>query len=260
MIKNIFQRIGSQQRNPETKFPIDLKPLEKILQYTFKDKQLLLLAVKHRSYLSITNENEYDSNERLELLGDAVLELIATDYLYHRFKTEDEGVLSQKRSVLVSRLVLGKIAAELKLGDFLLLNKGEEKTGGRTRHSNLANLFEAVLGALYLDGGYAAAEKFVHTFLLKRTDELLAQESNFNYKSTLLELAQANGLGVPVYRVLKETGPDHQKQFLVSAELPDKRNARGSGKSKKKAEQKAAAELLHILKQDISEKKNEKSD
>ncbi len=260
MIKNIFQRIGSPQRKPQTKFPVDLKPLEKILQYTFKNKQLLLLSVKHRSYLSITNENEYDSNERLELLGDAVLELITTDYLYHRFKTEDEGVLSQKRSILVSRLVLGKIAAELELGDFLLLNKGEEKTGGRTRHSNLANLFEAVLGAIYLDGGYLPAQKFVTTFLLNRTDDLLAQESNFNYKSTLLELSQADGLGVPIYRVLKETGPDHKKQFLVSAELPDKRSAQGSGKSKKKAEQKAAAELLHILKQDISAFKQEKSD
>ncbi len=260
MIKNIFQRIGSPQRSKQSNLPIDLKPLEKILQYTFKNKQLLLLSVKHRSYLSITNENEYNSNERLELLGDAVLELITTDYLYHRFKTEDEGLLSQKRSILVSRLVLGKIAAELELGDFLLLNKGEEKTGGRTRPSNLANLFEAVLGAIYLDGGYAAAEKFIYAFLLKRTDELLAQKSNFNYKSTLLELSQANGLGVPIYRVLKETGPDHQKQFFVSAELPDKRNARGSGKSKKKAEQKAAAELLQILKRDIDASKKDDGD
>ncbi len=251
MIKNIFQRIGNKQKTSGETFPINLAPLETILRYIFKNKQLLLLAVKHRSYLTITNGHEYDSNERLELLGDAVLELIVTEYLYDRFKTEDEGTLSQKRAILVSRLVLGKIAAELRLGDFLLLNKGEEKTGGRTRPSNLANLFEAVLGAVYLDGGYEPAKEFVYAYLLKRADELLAQESNFNYKSALLEYAQAKGLGVPTYRVLKETGPDHKKEFFVSAELPDKRSARGSGKSKKKAEQKAAAELLHILKQDI---------
>jgi len=258
MIKNIFQRIGSSQQNAGKKLPLDLKPLEKILQYTFKNKQLLLLAVKHRSYLSITNENEYNSNERLELLGDAVLELITTEYLYHRFNTEDEGTLSQKRSILVSRLVLGKIAGEMQLGSFLLLNKGEEKTGGRTRHSNLANLFEAVLGAVYLDGGYAPAQKFVNTFLLNHMDELLSQESNFNYKSTLLEFSQAQGLGIPTYRVLKETGPDHKKEFFVSAELPDKRAARGSGSSKKKAEQKAAAELLRILNQDTTALEQEK--
>lgn len=260
MIKNIFQRIGNTQKESGKALPLDLKPLEKILRYSFKNKELLVLAVKHRSYLSISHEHEYDSNERLELLGDAVLELIATEYLYHRFKTEDEGSLSQKRSVLVSRMVLGKIAAEMQLGSFLLLNKGEEKTGGRTRHSNLANLFEALLGAIYLDGGYTPSQKFVQTFLLKKTDTLLSQESNINYKSTLLELAQAQGLGIPTYHVLKERGPDHKKEFFISAELPDKRSAQGSGKSKKKAEQKAAAELLRILKRDTTVLKKGKSD
>ncbi len=259
MIKNIFQRIGNPPFAAGETLPVDLKPLEKILRYTFKNKKLLLLAVKHRSYLSLTNENDYSSNERLELLGDAVLELIATEFLYHRFETEDEGVLSQKRSVLVSRQVLGKIAAEMQLGNFLLLNKGEEKTGGRTRPSNLANLFEAVLGAVYLDGGYKAAQKFVSVFVLNQMDELLHHESNFNYKSALLEFSQAKGWGTPKYNVLKETGPDHKKQFRISVELPDDHTAQGSGSSKKKAEQQAAAELLRHLQQEETASKSEKS-
>ena len=244
MIKKLFQRIG---KTSEDSFPIQFDSLETILQYRFKDKTLLLKALKHRSYLSVSNEEDFHSNERMELLGDAVLELIATEHLYFKFDEEDEGILSQKRSVIVSRSVLGKIAEGMNLGDHLLMNKGEEKTGGRKRPSNLANLFEAVLGAIYLDGGYDAAKKFTQTFLLAHLDSLLTQKSYFNYKSTLLELSQAKGWGIPKYKILKESGPDHDKRFLVSVEILNIGSAKGNGTSKKKAEQKAAENLLQIL-------------
>ena len=249
MIKKIFQRIGNSIQTSSDAALIDFKSLENILKYTFKKKQLLLQAMKHKSYLSISNEEEYDSNERLELLGDAVLELITTEHLYLQFKKEDEGTLSQKRSVLVSRTVLGIIAKDMELGEYLLLNKGEDKTGGRSRSSNLANLFEAIIGAIYLDGGYEPAKQFINRFVLNQRDELLAQETYFNFKSTLLELSQAKGWGLPKYKILKESGPDHDKRFLVAVEISHMGAAKGSGSNKKKAEQKAAATLLRTLEQ-----------
>lgn len=251
MIKDLFHRLSPQRLVADSNVSIDLDALEKVIQYRFRDKDLLVHAMKHKSYLSVSNEADHASNERLELLGDAVLELITTEHLIKQFPTENEGELSQKRSVLVSRSVLGKLTRNLELGDFLLLNKGEEKTGGRSRPSNLANLFEAIVGAIYLDGGYQPAHQFVHHFLLSKMDKLLHQQTYFNFKSALLEKAQARGWGSPRYKIIKESGPDHNKRFLVAVEIPKKGTARGSGSSKKKAEQKAAAQLLQTLEQDL---------
>ncbi len=260
MIKNIFQRIGSLKLSEDLADHPDPRELEKIIQYKFRKKNLLILALKHRSYLSLSNEEDHMSNERLELLGDAVLELITTEHLYTDFPEKDEGSLSQMRSVLVSRAVLGKIAEELNLGNFLLLNRGEEKTGGRNRQSNLANLFEALLGAIYLDGGYKPAKIFVHQFVLDQKENLLAQETNFNYKSAVLEYAQSNGWGFPLYHVQNESGPDHEKHFEILAKIPDIATALGKGSSKKKAEQNAAAALWQKLKHQQREKPASKSD
>ncbi len=255
MIKEIIQRIGIPLPEKE-KFPVDLKNLEKKLEYTFQDKELILKALRHRSYLSLSNQDNIESNERLEFLGDAVLDLIVTDHLYKNFKGQSEGILSQKKSILVSRQVLGHLTERLDLGAYLLINKGEEKTGGRKRLSNLANLFEAVLGAIYLDTGIKSAEKFVYRVLLDQRDEFLKTKTYFNYKSSLLEFAQANGLGLPKYQILAEEGPDHEKRFIIQVKVNDKWSAKGTGKSKKKAEQQAAKNVLQKI-EDSKDKKSE---
>jgi len=242
MLKIFHQRIGNKSTVDLEAF--DARSLQKKIGYSFKNKSLLIHAFKHRSYLSLTHEASYESNERLEFLGDAVLDLIVTEDLYYKHPTTNEGVLSQWKSVLVSRQVLSKLVHEIGLGAYLLIDKGEEKTGGRKRFSNLANLFEAVLGAVYLDGGYKAAKKFTYKFLLSRQEELLEIKSFFNYKSALLEYTQGKGWGAPRYRVVKESGPDHAKQFIVEVYLGKRFLAEGSGKSKKKAEQEAARNAL----------------
>lgn len=246
MITKIIQRIGKKNRGRE-KYPVDIAAVESSIHYQFRDKNLLLLALKHRSYQNGSPENGIESNERLEFLGDAVLDLITTEHLYSHFTDHDEGTLSKKKSVLVSRQVLGHITEQLGLGRYLLINKGEEKTGGRSRRSNLANLFEALLGAIYLDAGIEPSRKFVDTFVLKRSEEFLSTNTFFNYKSGLLEFAQSRGWGFPKYQVISEKGPDHDKKFVVVAKVNNKWSAKGSGRSKKRAEQQAAQNLLNKL-------------
>jgi ribonuclease III len=248
LIKKILQKIGSDK--VEIQSPLCVGEIEDIIGYTFKNKSLLIQAFKHRSYLTLYNENSIHSNERLEFLGDAVLDVIVTEHLYHKFKNEEEGDLSKKKSVLVSRQVLSSITESLNLGKFLLINKGEEKTGGRKRLSNLANLFEAVLGAIYLDSGLKHAGVFVEKFLFTKREELLARATYFNYKSTLLEYSQAKGWGIPEYKVIHESGPDHNKQFEILVTANREWKATGRGKSKKKAEQMAAKNVLKKLNDD----------
>lgn len=246
IIKKFLQRIGNEKAM--VKAPFQLSDIEDIIEYTFKDKSLLIQAFKHRSYLTLNNEESANSNERLEFLGDAVLDLIVTDHLYHRFNKEEEGDLSKKKSVLVSRPVLCGITENINLGNYLLINKGEEKTGGRKRMSNLANLFEAVLGAIYLDGGLKPAKAFIERFLFIKREELLARAKYFNYKSALLEYAQARGWGIPTYDVVRESGPDHDKYFEVLVTANNHWRAKGKGRSKKKAEQMAAKNVLRKIK------------
>ncbi len=248
MIKRIFQRIGPARRNDPV-YPVDFGEVEQIIHYKFKDRSLLQQAFKHRSYLTLSHESAEQSNERLEFLGDAVLDLLVTEHLFRHFPEENEGDLSAKKSVLVSRRVVGKLVEELDLGRYLLINRGEEKTGGRSRLSNLANLFESLLGAIYLDGGVEPAKKFVHDFLLHRMDEFLNMKTLYNYKSALLEFSQAQGWGAPQYRVIHESGPDHNKRFIVAVAVNDRVRAQGSGLSKKKAEQMAAQNALIQIKE-----------
>lgn len=229
-----------------TNSQIDLTSLQKTLKYVFNDQQLLIQAMSHRSFY-IDSDKQLSSNERLEFLGDAVLDLHITEFLYKTFPKENEGFLSQKKAVLVSRIVLGKISKELGLGEFLILNKGEEKTGGRKRLSNLSNLFEAVLGAMYLDGGFSASGKFIDNFLISRHKELLRTRTYFNYKSLLLEFAQSKGWGTPQYTVVDESGPDHQKTFVIKVQVNNEWSAEGQGSNKKGAEQHAAQNSLTLL-------------
>lgn len=223
--------------------PVDIEALQRLIKYRFKDENLILQALCHRSFY-VDSEEQINSNERLEFLGDAVLDLLITEFLYSTYKDENEGLLSQKKAVLVSRKVLGKISNESGFGAFLILNKGEEKTGGRKRLSNLANLFEAILGAIYIDGGLVAAKKFVKSLVIVRHKELLDTESYFNYKSSLLEFAQSKSWQVPRYSVVNESGPDHQKEFVVRVEINNQWAANGKGTNKKMAEQDAAKNTL----------------
>jgi ribonuclease-3 len=224
--------------------PVDYKKIEGLLGYNFNNRNHITICFKHRSYLTITREPSWHSNERLEFLGDAVLDLVVTEYLYNAFPQYREGELSKMKSVLVSRTVLAEIVLKMELGEYLLMNRGEEKTGGKKRTSNLANLYEAIVGAIYLDGGYTHAQKFIRTSLLNNHEELLCRKKYINYKSILLEYAQGKGFGTPHYKVMQEEGPDHQKEFLVEARITPNNQASGKGSTKKNAEQQAAYYLL----------------
>ncbi len=256
MIKKILERFGLQ--SGETDLPIPITEIEHKINYQFKDKNLIFRAFKHRSYLNLTHENSIESNERLEFLGDAVLDLVIADYLYQAYPEEDEGKLSKKRSVLVSRPVLAQLSEEMGLGEYLLLDKGEEKTGGRKRLNNLANLFESVLGAIYLDGGIEAARSFVDQFVVQNSERLLKVKRYHNYKSALLEKAQSKGWGNPIYQIVHESGPDHKKQFVVRVNVNKRWIAKGVGSSKKQAEQLAARNALKKLENGNAQNHNNK--
>jgi ribonuclease-3 len=210
----------------------------------FKNQALLVTAFKHRSYLNITNEQREASNERLEFLGDAVLDLAVTQFLYQKFPKRNEGQLSKIKSILVSKPVLAETASQLSLGELILINKGEEKTGGRQRQSILSDTFEAIIGALYLDQGMEQAKDFIDQYLLRKFKTIMQRELYTNYKSALLEHVQSRFNDLPEYRVIQEMGPDHDKSFVVAVKIQGKEIGRGRGKSKKVAEQEAAKEAL----------------
>ncbi|MGH1363100.1 MAG: ribonuclease III [Calditrichia bacterium] len=221
---------------------------QKQFQLTFSDESLILTALKHRSYLNATNEKRIKSNERLEFLGDAVLDLVVTQFLYETFPGKSEGQLSKAKSVLVSKPVIADKANLMNLGDLVLMNRGEEKTGGRTRKSIIADAFEAIVGAIYLDMGLQMADEFIHTYLLDDHGKTLQKGMYRNYKSILLEYAQGEGYSLPNYRVVRETGPDHAKQFVIEVWVNNEALGTGEGKSKKRAEQDAAREAVEKLK------------
>jgi ribonuclease-3 len=243
MAINFLRKISSYFI-PEHSDELEFKSVESVIGYKFHDHSLLVKAFTHRSYLSVSGGAAFDSNERLEFLGDAVLDLVITEFLYKALPETSEGTLSQMKSILVSRQVLAGISAGLQLGEFLLVNHGEEKTGGKNRPSNLANLYETILGAIYLDGGLANARSFIEDTLLADYQQVLKDKSLINYKSILLELAQSQAGSVPVYSLVEESGPDHEKKFVMDVKLNGSGQARASGKSKKLAEQRAAYQLL----------------
>ena len=185
--------------------------LQKKIGYTFKNQQILLQALKHRSYLVNSGEERRASNERLELLGDAVLGFLVTEYLYHHFPSESEGVLTNYKSLLVSGPLLGEFANELKLGSYLLLHDAESRAGGRQRLSILADAMESLIGAVYLDGGVEAARQFVARHISHRMDSLLNDERLRNSKSLLQEFCQRFNHQGPIYSVEEASGPDHQR-------------------------------------------------
>lgn len=223
------------------------KDLESKLTYTFKDKKLLSLAFTHRSFYNENRQLVDEHNERLEFLGDSVLGLLISDYLYQNLPSRPEGELSQIRAHLVEASTCARLLQKLGLSSYVLLGKGEKLNEGRGRDTILADLFEALIGAIYLDGGLDQARDFFwHHF--KEEIEHVLKEPVRNWKAELQDYSQKKYQKPPIYKVEKETGPDHSKIFLVIACLEDKEVGRGTGSSKKEAEQSAAQDALTKIK------------
>lgn len=219
--------------------------LENTISYSFKEHQLLERALTHKSF---ANENKVPyHNERMEFLGDAVLSLVVSEYLMKACPDSNEGDLSRLRAAVVSEPALAVIARRIDLGSYLLLGKGEELTGGRNKDSLLANTLEALIAAVYQDQGKDAAQTFVIRFFEDVIQETSTSRINLDYKTKLQELCQERLKQLPEYRVVSETGPDHQKQFDIELLLKGQAFGRGTGRSKKEAEQKAAKEALEKL-------------
>jgi ribonuclease-3 len=225
----------------------NLQDLERKIGYRFKDLANLCCALKHRSCLADLSQERIDANERMEFLGDAVLDLISSEYFYHSFPEKVEGELTKVKSVMVSGSVLVKEARRLGLGKYLFLSENEEKTGGRSRRSILEDAYEALIGALYLDGGYKTVRRFIENGLLSNWEEIVQRPEFINYKSLLLEHAQQHSLPNPSYILRRESGPDHAKNFLVEVFLDGKKLGQGEGRSKKIAEQMAACQAVEKL-------------
>ena len=217
--------------------PDELDALEEILGVRFADRGLLLRSLAHRSWCAENDEAE--SNERLEFLGDSVLGLVVTNYVFENFPHLPEGQLSEVRAGVVNARVLAEVASELGLGDFLLLGKGEDAAGGRAKQSILADAFEAVVAAVHLDAGFETARDLVMRCLGERIAEAAAGPGGSDYKTRLQELTAARVLGRPRYLV-KDEGPDHAKHFYATVLIGDRPYGEGEGRSKKQAEQAAA--------------------
>lgn len=226
----------------------DFEKLEKIIKISFIDQALLRQAFTHRSFLNENRGLKLEHNERLEFLGDAVLELAVTDYLYKKFPNKPEGELTAFRSALVNANTLADIAADLDFNSFLLLSRGESKDTGRARQYILANTIEALIGALYLDQGFKAADTFITHFILSKFDEIHKSGAWIDAKSHFQEKAQEHMGATPVYKTIKEFGPDHDKRFSVGVYVHDNLIADGEGRSKQDAEQAAALKGLKAQK------------
>lgn len=223
---------------------IKFSDFEKKTKITFKNKDLLKQAFIHRSYINENSGTKLSHNERLEFLGDAVLELIVTDFLYKKYPSYTEGELTALRSALVNAVIISEIALTIGMNDYLLLSKGEAKDNGKARQYILANTFEAYVGALFLDQGYDVVDSFVHKFLLPKTSEIVSKKLWRDAKSLVQEKAQEFVNFTPAYKVLHESGPDHDKHFTVGIYFGKDLIAEGKGKSKQEAEQKAAEVAL----------------
>lgn len=211
----------------------------------FKDQALLTTALTHRSALNEKNSSANISNERLEFLGDAVLEHATTKFLYDKFPDEPEGILTAYRSALVKTESLAQIASELGLGEKLHMSKGEEATGGRSNIGILADTMEAFLGALYLDQGFETVNELLNKILFPNIDEIISKKLYRDAKSYLQEVVQALGHETPTYKVITEVGPDHDKEFTVSVSVEEAVVSTGTGKSKQHAQQDAARKALN---------------
>lgn len=227
---------------------IDFSKLEKKLKVKFKKKDMLVQAFCHRSYLNENPDFHLENNERLEFLGDAVLELVVTEYLFQKYPKKSEGELTNWRASLVNAKILAEIAGDLDFNSFLLLSKGEAKEMGKARQYILANTIEAFIGAAYLDRGYKICKDFIERFLIVKLSYIIKAGLFKDAKSCFQEEAQEKKGITPTYKVLRERGPDHAKHFIIGVFLDKTLIAEGEGFSKQEAEEAAAKKALEIKK------------
>ncbi len=227
-----------------------IEQLEKKIGIKFKNKDIIQQAFVHRSYLNENKDFPLDHNERLEFLGDACLELVVTEYLYKNYPNP-EGELTNWRAALVRGTMISKISKELGFEKHLLLSKGESKSKGKAKDLILANTFESVLGAIYLDKGYKAVDKFIKKFLLPKLPEIISKELYYDPKSRFQEMVQEKTGITPNYKLEKEEGPDHAKIFTMSVFVEDKKITEGTGQSKQAAEQEAARAAIDIWEENL---------
>lgn len=225
---------------------IDFSLFEKKTNIIFKNKKLLEQAFIHRSYINESSGNKLSHNERLEFLGDAVLELVVTDYLYNKYSDCDEGELTAYRSALVNAVIIGEVALILGMNEYLLLSKGEAKDIGKARSYILANTYEAYVGACYIDQGYEVARDFIANSLFGKIDMIVKEKLWRDSKSLVQEKAQEYFNITPSYKVMSEVGPDHDKHFTVAILFGELHIAEGKGHSKQEAEQSAARRALEV--------------
>ena len=223
---------------------MDFSKFEEKAGISFVDKALLKQAFTHRSYLNENKDLKLEHNERLEFLGDAVLELVITDFLFHKLKDSSEGELTALRSALVNADTCAVVASSLGANEFLLLSKGEAKDTGRARQFILANTLEAIIGAIYNDQGYESAKKFILDHIAPLVDEIISAKKWIDAKSLLQEKAQEEVGKTPTYKTVRESGPDHDKHFVVGVYVGSVQYGEGAGKSKQDAEQSAARDAL----------------
>jgi ribonuclease-3 len=225
---------------------IEFESFEKQTGIFFNNKKMLEQAFVHRSFINENTGSKLSHNERLEFLGDAVLELIVTEYLYKKYPKHDEGDLTAFRSALVNANIIGEVALSLGMNEYLLLSKGEAKDIGKARSYILANTYEAYVGAVYLDQGYDASRNFISNTLFGKLDEIVEKKLWRDAKSLVQEKCQEYLNITPSYKVLNESGPDHDKNFTIGIFFGDDRIAEGKGHSKQEAEQAAAQKALEI--------------
>lgn len=225
---------------------VDFAKLESILGLSFTDKTNLLTAITHRSYLNEHREATQEHNERYEFLGDAVLELVVTDFLFAKYPEKPEGELTAIRAALVNTISLADASTRLGINEFLLLSKGEAKDTGRARQYILANAFEAIIGAIYLDQGYEQAKEFIAGQLFDRTEEIVKKRLWQDAKSRFQEVAQEQVGVTPSYQTLGQEGPDHDRIFTIGVFLGSEKVAEGEGRSKQEAEQDAAEKAIAV--------------
>ena len=239
--RNAANRTAAERENA--------RHVQKYLDYRFKNPDYLITALKHRSYVYSREQSGVHSNERLEFLGDAVLDLVVGEFIYDLYPRRREGQLTQLRSTLVNRRALARQARAMKLGRYVLLSSSEARSGGRFRHSILSDAYESIIGAMYLDGGLQPVRRFLHRTLLQDLGEERPADVDHarNYKSALLEYTQGEGIGQPEYRVDSAVGPDHEKIFTIEVYVSGNPVSKGTGTSKKNAEQDAARQAVEQL-------------
>lgn len=245
-IAKLFHRFRKPDL-PDKMSPDRLRRLEEQIGYRFQDQKWLITALKHRSYVYAQQGEGIESNERLEFLGDAVLDILVAEFLFCHFVDKREGDLTQMKSLVVSRTILSEKARSINLGKFVLLSREERNARGYEQPSILSDSFEALIGAMYLDGGLEPCRSFVESVVLNDLEELVQSEDYINFKSKLLEHAQSLGNGHPKYLVHDEEGPDHRKTFSVEVSVTGETMGNGQGRSKKEAQQMAAKDALQRL-------------